>query len=138
MAKNVMNSAYEWIIFFSSNANASRAINTGSFRGKMKNVFDIPPQRNNEFSSVHAATMPVALPLEIIKYVTKSGDAVYDNFAGTGTTLIAAEKTGRICYGMELDCKYTDVIIERWCQYTGIRNIKKNGEDYYWEEKAKQ
>ena len=135
MAKNVMNSSYEWIIFFSSKENATRAINTGDFRGQMKNIFDIPPQRKNEFASVHAATMPVALPLEVLKYVTKRDDAVYDNFAGTGTTLIAAEKTGRICYGMELDPKYIDVIVERYVDYTGNNKIKKNGQEVIWQKK---
>ena len=45
-------------------------------------------------------------------------------FLGSGTTLIACEKTNRICYGMELDTKYCDVIIERWEQFTGQKAKK--------------
>ena len=44
---------------------------------------------------------------------------IFDGFLGSGSTLIACEKTNRICYGMELDEKYCDVIISRWEQYTG-------------------
>ena len=45
------------------------------------------------------------------------GDAVYDPFLGSGTTLIAAEQTGRICYGMELDPGYCDVIRRRYAEF---------------------
>ena len=44
---------------------------------------------------------------------------MYDPFLCSGTTLIAAEKTGRKCYGMELDPKYCDVIVKRWEDFTG-------------------
>ncbi len=58
------------------------------------------------------------MPCSVAKYAITSwaehGDSVYDPFAGTGTTLIAAELTGRICYGLEIDPAYTDVIITRW------------------------
>ena len=47
-----------------------------------------------------------------------------DLFLGSGSTLIAAEKLKRKCYGMELDEKYCDVIIERWEQFTGQKAIK--------------
>ena len=51
---------------------------------------------------------------------------VVDFFLGSGSTLIACEKTNRTCYGMELDTKYCDVIIERWEQFTG-QKAKKCG-----------
>jgi DNA modification methylase len=47
------------------------------------------------------------------------GQAVYEPFMGSGTTLIAAETTGRICYGIELNPAYVDVAIERWQRFTG-------------------
>ena len=53
-------------------------------------------------------------------------DIVLDIFLGSGSTLIACEKTNRTCYGMELDTKYCDVIIERWEQFTG-QKAKKCG-----------
>ena len=49
----------------------------------------------------------------------KRGDVVYDPFLGSGTTLMAAELTERICFGIELDPKYCDVIVQRWQQFTG-------------------
>ena len=45
---------------------------------------------------------------------TKPGEIVYDPFLGSGTTLAAAETTGRVCCGLELDPKYVDVVVERW------------------------
>ncbi len=66
---------------------------------------------------------PTQKPVELITYAlfnsSKRGDLVLDLFLGSGSTLIAAEKTGRVCYGMELDPQYVDVIIERYGQYTG-------------------
>jgi hypothetical protein len=50
---------------------------------------------------------------------TKGGDLVLDSFGGSGTTLIAAEKNGRVARLMELDPKYCDVIVTRWQQFTG-------------------
>jgi len=50
---------------------------------------------------------------------TQLGESVFDPFLGSGTTLAAAEVTGRVCYGIELDPKYCDVIVERWQNLTG-------------------
>jgi DNA modification methylase len=50
---------------------------------------------------------------------TKRGDVVYDAFLGSGTTLAAAESTGRVCYGLEIDPKYVDVTVARWQSFTG-------------------
>ena len=65
---------------------------------------------------------PTQKPLEVIKWcieLEKESKTILDVFLGSGTTLIACEKTNRVCYGMELDTKYCDVIIERWEQFTG-------------------
>ena len=48
-----------------------------------------------------------------------AGDAIYDPFLGSGTTLIAAEQCERICYGLEIDPRYVDVIVRRWQAFTG-------------------
>lgn len=70
-------------------------------------------------SEDHPTMKPVALVLEAIKNSSKMGEIVFDPFLGSGTTLIAAEKAGRICYGAELDLHYADVIVKRWEEYTG-------------------
>lgn len=72
--------------------------------------------------------------------VTKKGDdIVLDLFLGSGSTLIASEKTGRICYGMELDPKYIDVIIQRYVDYVDSPKVIKNGidETHLWKKKTK-
>ena len=68
---------------------------------------------------VHPTQKPVALPEEAIDKTTKKGFRVLDLFGGSGSTLIACEKTGRNAYLMELDPKYIDVIITRWQNFTG-------------------
>jgi len=51
------------------------------------------------------------------------GDLVLDGFLGSGSTLIAAERVGRICYGVELDPKYVDVAVRRWQRYSGQQAV---------------
>jgi len=72
----------------------------------------------------HLACYPVALPVKGILLMTDNNDVVIDPFGGSGSTLIACEKTNRICYMMELDEKYVDVIIKRWEEYTGNKAKK--------------
>ena len=62
----------------------------------------------------HPTQKPVELMRRPILNHTKSGELVYEPFLGTGTTLAAAEITGRVCYGIELDPKYVDVSVLRW------------------------
>ena len=66
---------------------------------------------------------PTIKPVDIIEYLIKNSskqeDIILDTFLGSGSTLIACEKTNRSCYGLELDPKYCDVIIKRWEDYTG-------------------
>jgi DNA modification methylase len=66
---------------------------------------------------------PTQKPLELMRRPmlnhTKRGELVYDAFLGSGTTLMAAELTERVCIGMELDPKYADVIVQRWQEFTG-------------------
>ena len=56
-----------------------------------------------------------------------------DLFLGSGSTLIAAEKIGRKCYGMELDPRYVDVVVERYLQFTNQTTVIKNGEEITWQ-----
>lgn len=69
---------------------------------------------------LHPTVKPVALVADAIMDVSARGEIVLDSFLGSGTTLIAAERTGRICYGMELDPLYVDTIIRRWQKFTGL------------------
>lgn len=70
-------------------------------------------------SEEHPTMKPVALVAKAITNSSKKGDIVLDLFGGSGTTLIAAEQTGRRCRMSELDPKYVDVIVNRWEKLTG-------------------
>lgn len=115
MAKNVLNSRFEYIHVFSERAN--RVIGTKPFRGTLENIFQINSRKDKEFSSVHKATFPVGFAQHFVEHFSKT--SVLDLFGGTGTTMIAAEKLGRKSFTMELDTHYCDVIVERWEKYTG-------------------
>jgi DNA modification methylase len=66
---------------------------------------------------------PCQKPIELMRRPIlnhlRRGELVYDPFLGSGTTLAAAELNERVCYGIELDPKYCDVIVQRWQQLTG-------------------
>ncbi len=61
-----------------------------------------------------------------IENSSEAGDIVLDLFLGSGTTLTAAERTGRVCYGLEIDPHYCDVIVARWESFTGERAVSQN------------
>lgn len=85
------------------------------------------PTRNGE----HPTMKPVALFEYQLLNNTKGGDQVLDSFGGSGTTLIAAEKNGRVARIMELDPKYCDVIVKRWQDFTGkIATHAETGEPF--------
>lgn len=74
---------------------------------------------------------PVALFEYQLLNNTKGGDIVLDSFGGSGTTLIAAEKNGRINRSMELDPKYCDVIVKRWQNFTGKQaTLESTGQSF--------
>jgi DNA modification methylase len=76
------------------------------------------PDRD-EALAMHPTVKPVDMLADAILDVTCRNDIVLDGFLGSGSTLIAAERTGRTCYGVELDPGYVDVIIRRWQRETG-------------------
>ena len=67
----------------------------------------------------HATQKPAVLFELPIRNHTKPGEAVYDPFLGSGTTLIATERHARVCYRVEIDPRFVDVIIRRWEAFTG-------------------
>ncbi len=81
-------------------------------------------RHKREDNTLHNAAKPVDMIINAIKASSDSGESVLDLFLGSGSTLIAAEKTDRICYGMELDPKYCDVIIKRYEEYSGNKAKK--------------
>ena len=92
----------------------------GTIKTETRSIAElIPFARNGE----HPTMKPVALFEYQMLNNTKGGDIILDSFGGSGTTLIAAEKNGRIAYVMELDPKYCDVIVKRWQDFTGQQAI---------------
>ena len=87
---------------------------------KQSTVWEIDkPQRNGD----HPTMKPIALPAKAIQNSIKKGEIVLDVCGGSGSTLIAAEQTERICYTVELDPKYCDVIVKRYEELTGEKAI---------------
>jgi DNA modification methylase len=83
-------------------------------------VWNIKKPAKND---LHPTMKPVELVERCIRNSTKPGQTVLDPFGGSGTTLIAAEKSGRVARLMELDPKYVDVIVRRWEDWTGAKAI---------------
>lgn len=80
---------------------------------------------------VHPTQKPVELIEKAINNSSKSGDMIVDVFGGSGSTLMASEKTNRYCRMMELDPKYCDVIIKRWQEFTGKEaTLEATGQTY--------
>jgi DNA modification methylase len=119
MAEGVMNSAYEFMWFLSDEKKPNRRIKTSVFdRGTFSNVFNHSTAQGHD-AIVHGAVFPAAIAEHYIQNCSSKFDIVLDFFGGTGTTLIACEKTSRHCRMMELDPAYCDVIVKRWEDFTG-------------------
>lgn len=84
---------------------------------KQSTRWDIPRPPKSETG--HSTQKPVECMKRPIENNSKPGESVYDPFVGSGTTLIAAELSGRQCFAMELNPAYVDVVIQRWQQVTG-------------------
>jgi len=90
------------------------------FNPEIKNATDVwSVKKINPQSMVHLTEKPVELALRAMIYSSHPGENVLDLFGGSGSTLIAAEKTGRKAFLMELDELYCDVIVRRWEEFTG-------------------
>ena len=84
-------------------------------------VWEMPRPKTSE---EHPTMKPIALVEKAIMNSSNRGEIVLDLFLGSGTTLLAAHNAGRICYGIELDPKYVDVIVKRWEEHTGLKAEK--------------
>lgn len=115
--KGIINNLVEFILCF---GDGKRKFANAQFgQGTYWNVIEGANASGNEYSDIHKATFPVYLPENIITNFSGRNAIVIDCFGGTGTTMIACEKTARDCRMMELDPKYCDVIINRWQDFTG-------------------
>jgi DNA modification methylase len=83
-----------------------------------------------EIRSKHPATFPIELPSEYISAITNVGDVIAEPFNGSGSTMVAAHQLNRKCYGMELDPKYCQVIVDRMRKLDPTIVVKRNGSEY--------
>jgi DNA modification methylase len=107
---------------------------------KQTTVWEIPNNnpfgnREREQSWGHGTQKPVECMRRPIANNSRPGQAVYDPFLGSGTTLIAAEMTGRICYGLELNPAYVDVVVRRWQDFTE-RSARHEASGQLFDERA--
>jgi DNA modification methylase len=110
--------------------------------GENSTVWDSPSPKfimggSDEEKFDHPTQKPMEVMRKPILNHTLPGEAVYDCFLGSGTTLIAAEQTKRVCYGVEFDPKYVDVIVRRWQQFTG-KNAILDGDGRTFDELAEE
>jgi len=75
-------------------------------------------------SRLHPTMKPIPMLSQLIQDGSKAEDIIFDPFLGSGSTLIACEQTNRVCYGVEIDCHYTDVCVKRWEAFTGKKAVK--------------
>ena len=121
-------SQHELIAIFKSGSGSHRNnVQLGSYGRNRTNVWNYPSvnffgragEEGNFFA--HPTVKPVAMLADAIMDCTARGDVVVDGFLGSGSTLIAAERTGRRCYGIEIDTLYVDIIVRRWQAFTRDR-----------------
>lgn len=77
----------------------------------------------DEKLAMHPTIKPVGMVADAIMDCSRRGGIILDPFAGSGTTIIAAERTGRRCYAMELDPRYVDVMLRRVRSVTGLEPV---------------
>ena len=92
-----------------------------------KSVWELKKDSKNEY---HPTQKPVELPERAIKNSSKENDIVLDVFGGSGSTMVASHQLKRKCYGMELDPKYCQVIIDRMLKLDTTLEVKRNGQAY--------
>lgn len=124
-------SRHELVFVFKNGKGQNRNnIQLGRYGRNRTNVWEYPSavtlSRTSEegnLLALHPTVKPVSLIADALLDTSARGDIVLDPFLGSGSTLIAAERTGRICYGIELDPLYVDVAMRRWQRYTGDQAV---------------
>jgi DNA modification methylase len=121
-------SRHELIFVFRHGKGSHR--NNGQLGRNRTNVWEYPnvntlSKQGDEGNplALHPTLKPIALVADALLDCSTRGEIVIDPFLGSGTTLIAAERVGRVCYGIEIDPLYVDVAIRRWQRHTGDRAI---------------
>jgi DNA modification methylase len=128
-------SRHELVFAFKNGKGSHRNnIQLGRYGRNRTNIWEYPGVNtlsNNaeegKLLALHPTVKPVALVADALLDCSARGDLVLDSFLGSGTTLIAAERVGRCCHGIEIDPLYVDVAIRRWQRYSGECAINQSG-----------
>ena len=102
-------------------------MNTFSKQGKEGNLL-----------ALHPTVKPITLVSDALLDCSAPKDLVLDAFLGSGTTLLSAEQTGRVCFGVELNPKYVDVAIRRWQNQTGLQAVHATSKHTFGTESKEQ
>jgi len=118
---------------------AVRTKGTGHWAGdrKQTTLWHIS-SKDQDAATVHGTQKPVECMRRPMLNNSNPGQAVFEPFMGSGTTLIAAQTTGRVCFGIELNPIYVDVAIERWQQFTGATAVLAETGETFADLKAKR
>jgi DNA modification methylase len=118
-------SQHELVFVFQKGVSPRNNIQLGRFGRSRSNIWRYPgansfarTSQEGDLLAMHPTVKPVALVADAIQDCTSRDDIILDPFLGSGTTVIAAERTGRVCYGMELDPAYVDTVVRRWQRFT--------------------
>ena len=109
-------------IFIAKTKNAKLTVNT------LSNEIDVLEYDRKMKNDLHPTERPLELYKKLLINHSNENDIIYEPFAGSGTTLIACEELGRICYAMEISPAFCSVVIERWENLTGKKAVKSNME----------
>lgn len=121
------------LVFVFKNGKAPHCNNVqlGKYGRHRTNIWSYPGINNfgrgteeGNLLAMHPTVKPVALVADAILDCSNRGDIVLDAFLGSGSTLIACERTGRRCHGIEIDPLYVDTAIRRWQKYTGASAVR--------------
>jgi len=124
-------SQHEFILVFKQGQDSHRNnVQLGRFGRYRSNVWRYAGTNSSSHETtegnlldLYPTVKPVALVADAVMDCSARGDIVLDPFLGSGTTVIAAERTGRICYGIGLDPTYVDTAVRRWQRLTGLRAV---------------
>jgi DNA modification methylase len=127
-------SAHELVLVFKKGRTAHRNnVQLGKFGRNRTNVWSYPGGggfgrgEEADLTAQHPTPKPVAMIADAMLDVTERGDLVLDPFLGSGSTLMAAERVGRVCRGIEMDPLYVDLTIRRWQRLTGDVAVRQDG-----------
>ena len=137
-------SRHEFVFVF-KNGKAAHVnnIELGKYGRHRTNVWEydsasVRARKGDNLLALHPTAKPIDLVMDAMRDCSKPGDVVLDAFLGSGTTLLAAERTGRICRGIELDPGYVDTAIRRWQNMTGREAVRSSDGKLFRDIEAEQ